>query len=183
MFIDYVTLMLVNISAAFFLLAAFTLRADNAPTQPWAPVFLISGAIALITGFRMTFTWPLPGSYNIAFGELSVLFGGLMATAAWHLAKGWDLRPLSIYAFFAGIVAFVTGAQFLRLGLSQMPVLTGIGFLLAGIAAVGSFPLLRWNTNKSLRFFGILVLLLSSAIWAWIGTTAYWAHIANFMKR
>lgn len=183
MFIDYLTLMLVNISAAFCILAMFILRAENAPTQPWAPAFLLSGTIALITGFRMTFTWPLPGSYNVAFGELSVLFGGLLAVTAWHAAKGWDLKPLAIYGFFAGLAALVIGAQFLRLGLSQTPALTGAGFLLVGIAGVGSYPLLRWNRNRLLRYAGALALLISSVIWAWIGYTAYWAHIAHFMKR
>ena len=37
MFIDYVTLMLVNIAAGFFVLAGFLVRKEGEPAQPWAP--------------------------------------------------------------------------------------------------------------------------------------------------
>ena len=182
MFIDYVTLMLVTIAAGFFVLAGFLVHKEGEPAQPWAPVFALVGLVALITGFRMTFTWPLPGSYNVAFGELSVLFGGLMLAAAWSLAKGLDLKPVAFYGFFAGLVAIVAGTQFLRLRLSQTPFLTGIGFLLAGIAGLGAYPTVRYGW-KTFRLAGAVTLALSGLIWASIGYGAYWHHIANFMKR
>ncbi len=182
MFIDYVTLMLVNMAAGFFVLAGFLTRKEGEPTQPWAPVFALVGLVALITGFRMTFTWPLPGSYNVAFGELSALFGGLMFATAGSLAKGLDLKPVALYGFFAGLVAIVVGAQFLRLGLSKTPLLTGIGFLLAGIAGLGAYPTVRCDCRK-FRLAGAVVLVFSGLIWAFIGYNAYWLHIANFMKR
>lgn len=181
MFIDYVTLMLVNIAAGFFVLAGFLVRQDE-QTHAWAPAFALVGLIALITGFRMTFTWPLPGSYNIAFGELSVLFGGLMLAATWPLARGLDLRPLALYGLFAGLVAIEIGAQFLRLGLSKTPVLTGMGFLLAGVAGLGAYPTLQYD-RKKFRILGAIVLIASGSIWAYLGYTAYWDHIASFMKR
>ena len=182
MFIDYVTLMLMNIAAGFFVLAGFLVRKEGEPAQPWAPVFALVGLVALITGFRMTFTWPLPGSYNVAFGELSVLFGGLMFAAAWSLAKGLDLKPVALYGFFAGLVAVVVGMQFLRLGLSQMPLLTGTGFLLAGIAGVGAYPTVKYGW-KTFRIAGAIALILSGLIWAYTGYNAYWHHIEAFMKR
>ena len=182
MFIDYVTLMLVNSAAGFLVLAGFLLREENEPAGPWAPVFALVGLIALITGFRMTFTWPLPGSYNVAFGELSVLFGGLMFAAAWSLAKGLDLKPVALYGFFAGLVAVVVGMQFLRLGLSQTPLLTGIGFLLAGIAGVGAYPTVKYGW-KTFRIVGAVALIFSGLIWAYTGYNAYWHHIEAFMKR
>lgn len=182
MFIDYVTLMLVNVTAGFFVLAGFLVRKEDAPVQSWAPVFALVGLVALTTGFWMTFTWPLPGSYNTAFGENSVYFGGLMAAAAWHLAKGWDLKPVAIYGAFAGLVALVTGAQFLRLGLSQTPLLTGVGFILAGVAGLGAYPAVRFNSRK-LRVTGAGVLILSALIWAFIGYVAFGEHLSHFMKR
>ncbi len=182
MFIDYVTLMLINMAAGFFVLAGFLVRKEGDPTQPWAPVFAMVGYIALITGFRMTFTWPLPGSYNVAFGELSVLFGGLMLGAAWHFAKDWDLKPLALYGFFAGLAAVVTGIQFLRLQLSTTPLLAATGFLLAGIAGLGAYPAVRCHCKK-FQAAGAMVLAASGLIWAYIGYNAYWHHLANFMKR
>ena len=131
----------------------------------------------------MTFTWPLPGSFNVAYGELSILFGGLLAALAWHLARGWELRPLSFYAFFAGVVALIVGTQFLRLGISQTPGLAGTGFLLAGLGGLGAYPVLRWNTQRFLRYAGAAVLVFSAVIWGWLASSAYWIHIASFMKR
>ena len=182
MFIDYVTLMLVNMAAGFFVLAGFLVRKDEEPGQPWAPAFALVGLVALITGFRMTFTWPLPGSYNVAFGELSVFFGGLMLAAVWPLAKGLDLKPLALYGFFAGLAAIVVGTQFFRLGLSQTPVMTGTGLLLSGIAGLGAYPTVRCNCRK-FRLMGAVILVLSGLIWASIGYSAYGSHIASFMKR
>ena len=182
MFIDYVGLMLVNSAAGFFVLAGFLARKEEELVEPWAPAFALTGLIALTTGFRMTFTWPLPGSYNVAFGELSVLFGGLMLAAAWPLAKGLDLKPLACYGFFAGLVAIVVGVQFLRLGLSQTPLLTGTGFLLAGIAGLGAYPAVK-SKARALRLAGAVTLTLSGLIWAYLAYSAYWHHIANFVKR
>ena len=132
---------------------------------------------------RSRVTWPLPGSFNIAFGELSILFGGLLAALAWHLAKGWELRPLSFYALFAGLAALIVGTQFFRLELSQTPRLAGTGFLLAGLGGLGAYPTLRWSKNRSLRYTGASVLLVSSAIWGWFALSAFWAHLARFMDR
>ena len=187
MFIDYVTLMLINMAAGFFVLAGYLIGEEEKPVpinreQSWAPVFALVGVIALITGFRMTFTWPLPGSYNIAFGELSVLFGGLMLAGAWSLAKELDLKPVSLYGFFAGLVSIVVGVQFLRLGLSQTPLLTGTGLISAGIAGLGAYPTVKYD-RRSFRVAGVVILILSGLIWAYIGYSAYWHHIESFIKR
>ena len=182
MFIDYVTLMLVNMAAGFFVLAGFVTRKEEAPVEPWAPALTLVGLISLITGFRMTFTWPLPGSYNVAFGELSVLFGGLVLATAWSLSRTWDLKPVALYSFFAGLAAITVGIQFLRLGLSQTPLLTGIGFLMAGVAGLGAYPVVKYP-RRSFRVAGAAVLVLSGLVWAYTGYNAYWHHIESFMKR
>ena len=89
MFIDFVTLLLVNMSAGLFILALFILRGMTAGDQrPWAAGFAASGVIALVGGLVMAFTWPLPGSYNAAFGELSALFGMTYLAAAACMASG-----------------------------------------------------------------------------------------------
>ena len=80
---------------AFFV--AFAVHKDD--LRCWSPAFLITGLIASITGFVMSFTWPLPYPYNIAFGELSVMFGMLYLAAALSQIKGWSLMPVSIYAY------------------------------------------------------------------------------------
>ncbi len=73
MFIDYITLMLINLAAGLSLLSAYVYRGLDEPVQKrWVPGFGVVGAIALVTGLHMVFTWAVPGSYNIAFGETSV---------------------------------------------------------------------------------------------------------------
>lgn len=76
--IDYVTLLLANMSAALVVLAAFLWRGlDRPDTRYWAPAFGMPGLVATIAGFAMTFTHPIPLPYSMAYGEMSVLFGVL----------------------------------------------------------------------------------------------------------
>ena len=95
MFIDYITLMLINMVAGLVLLADFVYRGlDGANLKRWIPGFGLVGAIALATGLHMMWTWPIPGSFNISFGETTVLFGGLYVATAMAIAQGWDLLTL-----------------------------------------------------------------------------------------
>ena len=69
------------------LLADFVYRGLNSTHQrQWIPGFGVTGAVALTTGLHMIFTWAVPGSFNIAFGETTVLFGVLLVGAAIALA-------------------------------------------------------------------------------------------------
>ncbi|HOW58465.1 MAG TPA: DUF981 domain-containing protein [Candidatus Omnitrophota bacterium] len=180
---DYVTLMLINMAAGFFLLACFVFEdLEKVNPKRWVAAFLLPGAIAFLLGLHMVFTWPLPGSYNIAFGELSVLWGGLLLAASLALAYNWDLKPLGIYGFFSGLVSVITGLQFLRLGLSNTPVMAGFGFLLSGFAGLFSLPVLLWRSNKPLRFFSGTMLMIIALLWAYFACTAYWGHLAIFSK-
>ena len=178
MFIDYATLMLINMTAGLVVLAFFVAFAvHKEDRRAWSPAFAITGLIASITGLVMCFTWPLPYPYNISFGEPSVMFGLLYLAAAMSLAKGWKLMPVSIYAVFAGAVAILVGICFIHLGLSKTPVLSGIGFILTGSIGVLT-PLLLWMKKVTiLRLLGALPPLGAACVWAWIGFTAYWSHL------
>jgi hypothetical protein len=106
MFIDYVTLMLINLAAGLALLAGYVYFGIGSSNQRrWIPGLGVVGAIALVTGLHMTLTWPIPGSFNIAFGEKTVLFGILFVGTSLTLAMGWELFTLGIYGFFAGLVS------------------------------------------------------------------------------
>jgi len=178
MFIDYVTLMLVNMTAALTTLALFLWQdPDGEDRQMWAPVFGISGLVAAICGFVMVFTWPLPKPYNIPFGEMSVFLGILFLGASWAIAKGWNLLPLGIYSFFAGIAAVLLGIRIIDLSLTQSPVLAGAGFILTGLGGVFTGLILRLHKIKCLRIIGAMVLLIAAAVWALIGYMAYWKHM------
>jgi putative membrane protein len=178
MFIDYVALMLVNMVAGLVTLAWFLWTdLDKSHTGRWAPAFAIPGLVALVCGLAMSFTWPLPKPYNVAFGEPSVLLGVLFLAAAWCLAKEWDLSPLGIYAFFAGWVGVVIGIRIIQLGLTQGPRLSGAGFILTGLGGVLAGIILTHRTNIILRRIGSTVLALAALIWAMTAYMAYWFHL------
>jgi putative membrane protein len=176
--IDYVTMMLINMTGALVILSLFLLKGlDEKDRENWAPAFAICGLVAVVCGFVMTFTAPLPKPYNTAYGEMSVFFGVLFLGAAWTLAKGWNLLPLSIYAFFAGSVAMLLGVRIIHLSLTQVPLLSGVGFILTGLGGVMSGLVLWQHKIKLLRILGALAMLAAAAIWALTGYMAYWMHL------
>jgi putative membrane protein len=181
MFIDYLTLMLLNLAAGLALLAAYVYFGLGSSNQTrWIPGFGVVGAIALVTGLHMTFTWPIIGSFNIAFGETTVLFGILFVATSLTLAMGWELITLGVYGFFAGLVSLLIGFRIMNLGVTQLPLLTGIGFILVGLGGIFSVPTLSLKKNRILRTIGAIVLIVAALIFAYIGLTAYWAHLASF---
>lgn len=183
MFIDYISLMLINMVAGFVLLAAFVyFDLDGKHSKRWIPGFGMTGAIAIATGLHTVCNWILPGSYNIAFGELSVLFGIIFLGASVALAQGWELYTVTIYAFFAGLAAIVIGVRIINLGMTKVPLLSGVGFILSGLGGVLAAPALYWNLNARLRLIGAVILLLAALIWAFNGYQAYWDHLESFSK-
>ncbi|MBD2102999.1 DUF981 family protein [Leptolyngbya sp. FACHB-261] len=183
MFVNYITLMLVNLVAGLSLLALYVYQGLDSPDQKrWVPGFGISGAIALVTGLHMIWTWPVTGSYNIAYGETSVMFGMLFIGASIALANGWDLFTVAVYAFFAGLVSILVGLRIINLGLTQRPLVAGIGFILTGLAGVCSAPALYLKNNRALRLTGVAVLVIAALIWAFTGALAYWGHLANYSE-
>lgn len=181
MFINYITLMLINMVAALFLLAGYVYWGlDSRNQKQWIPGFGIAGAIALITGLHMIFSWPVPGSFNIVFGEMSVLLGILFVGASVALAVGWELLTIAIYAFFAGAAAILIGLRIINLGLTRTPFLSGIGFILSGLGGVFAAPTLYLQTNRTLRLIGAIVLVAAALIWAYTGYLAYWNHLADY---
>jgi len=177
-FIDYVTLMLINMAAGLGILAGFLWKDIAGPNrQRWAPAFGAPGLVATVCGFAMIFSWPLPNPYNIAYGEMSILLGVLFLGAAWGLARQWDLMPLGWYAVPAGAVAVLTGIRFLNLGLTNSPALSATGFILTGAAGVFAPMVLLKPSERFTRRIGTFVLLAAAGIWAFIACMAYWAHL------
>ena len=183
MFVNYIPLMLINMVAGLFILASYVyLGLDGTQQKRWIPGFGMTGAIALTTGLHMIFTWPVPGSFNIAFGEMSVLFGILFIGASLSLANEWDLLTVTIYAFFAGVAALVIGLRILNLGLTRQPILSAIGFILSGLSGICAAPALYLRTNHTLRLIGSIVLVAAALIWTFTGYMAYWGHLADYSK-
>jgi putative membrane protein len=186
---DFLTLMLIDLVAGFFLLAHFVYRALGKPEaeveyRQWVPGFLVVGFIAFLSGLVMTFAWPLSGSFNIAYGETAVLFGGLLLGATLAFAQRLRFESLALYALIAGAVVIVIGIRFLDLGLSKHPTLTGIGFILSGVVSVlaaGGLTFERARHNRFFRIVFALIALAAGVIWAFTAFTAYWDHLEGFL--
>lgn len=189
MLIDYLTLMLISMTAGFVVLAYYVYQGlDDENPQKWVPGFAMTGFIAVAAGLHMCFTWPLPGSFNIAFGEMSVLFGILFLGAALALSKGWEMPTVAIYAFFAGLAAIIVGARVINLGMTKRPLVSGLGFILSGLGGVFAWlcclakPIVSLETNRWLRVVGAIVLIGAAVIWALTGYMAYWDHLESFSQ-
>lgn len=184
MFIDFLTLVMVNLVAGTVLLAYYLWRGiDEADQRPYAAAFFGVGLISLVTGLQISFTWPLPGSYNVGYGDATTLFGVVFLATSIALFFGSSLIPVSIYAFFAAIDALIVGIRIYSLQLTKEPLISAVGFILAGISGLGVFPFLMWfRENRLVRWIGILLLLGSALLWAITFYGSLWAHMASFAK-
>jgi putative membrane protein len=179
MFIDYVALMLVNMTAGFVVLAVFLLSGLNGERRRWATPFAMVGLVAFLCGLHMIFRWPLPGAYNSAFGETSVLLGVIYLGIALSLAKEWNLAPLAFYGVLAAAVAVILGVRILDLKMTAQPQLSGVGFILSGLGGILAALAFCAPTGKGLRAMGALALILAAIIWALTGFMAYWMHMGS----
>ncbi|HEY3398456.1 MAG TPA: DUF981 domain-containing protein [Armatimonadota bacterium] len=184
LFIDFLTLLLVNMAAGFALLAHFVFRGlDREDQRAWVPGFAMVGAIAVIFGGYQTLCWPLPGQFNTAFGEMSVLLGTVFLGAALALGLGRGLGAVTLYAFFAGLAAMVVGVSIYVQHLTASPLVTAAGFLLSGLAGVCSGPTLLLGRRHRLFRVAITAVLLGIALlWMAVAYPAYWGHMSHFGK-
>lgn len=179
MFVDYLTLIMVNLVAGTALLAYFVWTGLK-PNKGLVAGFGIVGLLALVLGLHLTFTWPLPGSYNIIYGEATSLFGVVFLGAALALAKEWDLYPVALYAFFAGLYAVISGWQIIAQGLTKHPIPSGIGFILAGLGGLFAPVALKFKDNKTFRLIAVIVLLAIVLLWGYTWYGSLTAHIQSF---
>ena len=184
MFIDFLTLVMINLVAGTVLLAFYLWRGiDEKDQRAYAAAFFMVGVVSLITGLQISFTWPLPGSYNVGYGDATTLFGVVFIATSIALFFGSSLIPVSIYALFAAIDSIVVGLRILSLGLTKEPLVSAIGFVLAGLSGLGVFPFLMWfRENKLVRWIGILLLLATALVWAITFYGSLWSHLADFGK-
>lgn len=184
MFIDYLTLIMINMVAGTALLAYYLWKGmDEADQRPYAAAFFGVGLLSLITGLQLSFTWPLPGSYNVGYGDTTTLFGVVFLITAIALWQGWNLVPVSLYAFFAGIDAIIVGVRIFSLQLTKEPLLSAVGFVLAGLGGLGAAPFFLWfKGNKTVRMLGVLLLVATALLWAVTFYGSLWGHLDSFSK-
>ncbi|MBD1896878.1 DUF981 family protein [Coleofasciculus sp. FACHB-129] len=92
----------------------------------------------------------------------------------------YPLSENGIYGFFAGLVSLLIGLRFINLGLIPIDVPAGTGFILVGLGGIFAVPTLYFKENRLFRTVGAIVLIVAALIFAFIGLSSYWAHLANF---
>ena len=185
MFVDYITALLVNMVGGLVVLAAFFWRGLGSPGErAWSAALAAVGLVAFALGLHLTVTWPIPNLpaqnltwANAAYGEMSVLLGVAFLAGALAVGKGWSLVPVTIYASIAGAVAIVLGVRIVHLGLSQLPLMTGIGFFLTGAAGPFALAIALAPKVRALRVLAALDLAAAAALWAVTAVMAYWVHL------
>ncbi|MFP4106798.1 MAG: DUF981 family protein [Phycisphaerae bacterium] len=186
MFIDYITLMLLNLVAGLLTLGLFLTVGLGKPSQRnWAGAFAVVGLVGFAAGLHMTLTWPLPVESpvawaNIVFGEMMTVFGALFLGAALSLACRWSLKPLGIYAVVAGLIAIVLGINILVLGYTMATHLSMVGFVLAGLGGVLTCFALLVEKSKALRLLAGVVLIVAALVWVPTLLGAYLGHMEKY---
>lgn len=183
MFIDYLAVMLVNMGAGLALGAHYLyVKPDKQFRKSWAAGFFLVGLVGLVTSVPMVISWPLPGAYNVAYGEPALLLSALFIAAAVTLVFEWEPLVPAIYGFFAGIYALVIGIRILELGLSSQPFVAFVGFLLTGVGGMLVLPTLQWRENRTLAVVTAIILGAAALLWLYVGYDAVWGHVLDFAK-
>ncbi len=127
-FIDPLTVMLLSLGMSALLLALYYFKVGSGKkdiSSLVVPVFIL-GLFNAVSGFLMSFTWPLLGSYNILFGDPLLVLGLLMIAGSYMISKGMDVKVLSLLGFLLGIYLIVG-----MIGITQFNLESGNDWLTA----------------------------------------------------
>jgi putative membrane protein len=182
MFIDFLTLMLINMTVALILFALYMAFFIEKDAKKMVPGFLVVGAIALVTGFRMIFTWPLPGSFNIAYGDPTVLLGAFFFMAGLAIAFGWDLLTIGIYSAVSGAAVILLAVRIYGLKMGSNPLEAALAFIGTGATAILALPAIALPKMKWIRWLTALASIVTAAGWVYVTFSAYWGHLESFAK-
>ena len=181
--IDYLAVMLVSVGAGLAILALYLYLAPAPEHRPtWGFGFGATALILAETAIPMIVTWPLPGSYNVAYGEPALMFGALFTVAGFALVFRLDLLGPAIWGFFAGIAAIVVGANIIGMHMSSSPDVAGVGFILAGLGGVLTLPAVALSKQRWIAVLAAIVLAVAAVIWLYTGYLSYPGHMADFAK-
>ncbi len=164
--INYLTLIIIDLVAGFGLLAYFlAIGLDTEKGKGLAAAFAGVGLLNLILGLAVTLTWPLPGSYNIAFGEATAMFGIVFLFAGLALARGWDLYPITLLAFFFGLYVLIAAWGIYSLEMTRSPLVNAVNYALAGATAV--LAPLGWKRreNSTITRAGAVLAAITALSW------------------
>ncbi len=181
MFVDYLTLVMLNLVAGLGILAYYVATGLK-PNKGIAAGFGVVGLLNTVLGLHMSLTWPLPSSYNILFGEPTTLFGLVFLAAAIAIAKEWDLYPTSLFAFFAGVNSLVAGYVIIVNELTREPLMSGLVFILTGLMGVLAPFGLKWKDNRTLRYLALALIIIVLLLWLFTWYKSLLGHVEMFSE-
>ena len=164
--INFLTLIMIDLVAGFGLLAYFlAIGLDTERGKGLAAAFAGVGLLNLVLGLAITLTWPLPGSYNIAFGEPAAMFGIVFLFAGVALARDWDLYGIALLGFFFGLYVLITAWGIYSLGMTRTPLMSTINYGLAGLSAVLAPLAWKKQANKGILKAGVVLTAITALSW------------------
>jgi putative membrane protein len=98
------------------------------------------GVIATALGVWAEEAWPLPGSYNILFTDVYLLFGLTLVVLAVSMAANLKLQYAGLFALVAGGVTMSYGWNGYILHMTKDPLETFLMYGAFGLAGILAFP-------------------------------------------
>jgi putative membrane protein len=98
------------------------------------------GAIVVSMGLWTEMMWPLPGSYNILFGDMYLLFGLVLVAFAASAYLSLKMQYAGLFAAATGGITILYGISGYHLGMTKNPLETLSLFGAFGLAGILAFP-------------------------------------------
>ena len=182
-FVDALTVMLLSLGLSTLLIALYFL--GRGLNKKWVsdltvPVFAL-GFFNFVGGFLMSMTWPLPGAYNMLFGDPLLMLGIIMMAGAYMVSRNISLKILSIFGFFLGLYIAVGAAGMMAFNLESGAHLLTAFPLFVFAALSGIFSPLIYLGNKGsgkYAYYFLFALLIITAFFAFlIGYLGLYEHL------
>lgn len=189
LFIDSLAVMLIGLAmglviGAFYFF--FKARGNEKQLESLIVPGFAVGFFNFVSGFIMSFTWPLPSGYNMLFGDPLLVFGLLMMASAYMLYRKMDLGLIPLLYSLLGIYVLVGAYAIVQYTLeSGDNLITAMGlYISSGIGAViAPIAYLKTTTAARSLYYVEWIILGVAAVFALvIGYIALDEHILDFAK-
>ena len=185
-FIDPLTVMLLSLGMSALLLALYYFKVGSGKkdiSSLVVPAFIL-GLFNAVSGFLMSFTWPLPGSYNMLFGDPLLVLGLLMIAGSYMISKGMDVKVLSLLGFLLGVYLIVGMIGITQFGMeSGNDWLTATGLYAFSMLAAIFSPILYLKpkgSNRYAYYFEVFLLVVVMLFALLIGYMGLDEHLGAF---
>ncbi|MCW6168732.1 MAG: DUF981 domain-containing protein [Thermoplasmatales archaeon] len=191
LYVDSLAVMLIGLAMGTFLGAFyffFKARGNDQQVRNLIIPAIAIGFFDFVSGYEMSFTWPLPSGYNMLFGDPLLLFGLLLIASAVMIYKNMNLGLLPLLFVLLGIYVLVGAYSINELGLEGKAFVSdnwftsmglyisdGIGALLAPILYLKPV-----GSGKYLYYIEWIILGIGTVFALVIGFIALNGHLIDF---